>query len=88
MRVEFGQSPMEAIMHSQHIGSALITEPLLIGLVLLTGLALAALLALFVADMLAQIRRMEEGLTPAYTRETWLRKQAMLLARERQRNRR
>jgi hypothetical protein len=86
--MEFGQLPMEAIMHSQHIGSALITEPLLIGLVLLTGLALAALLALFVADMLAQIRRMEEGLTPAYTRQTWLRRQAMLLAEERRRNQR
>ena len=72
-------------MHSHDIGSALITEPLLIALVLATGLALAALLILFVADMLGQIRRMEQNLTPAYSRETWLRRQIVLMAHERER---
>ncbi|WP_439575769.1 hypothetical protein [Phreatobacter sp.] len=47
------------------IAQALITEPLLIGLVLVTGLALAALLSLFVIDMLGQIRRMEAMVQPA-----------------------
>ena len=72
-------------MHSHDIASALITEPLLMALVVATGLALAALLILFVADMLGQIRRMEQRLTPAYSRETWLRRQMVLMARERDR---
>ncbi|MFN3855380.1 MAG: hypothetical protein ACK4M0_13380 [Phreatobacter sp.] len=41
------------------IAQALVSEPLLIGLVLVTGLALAFTLTLFVVDMLGQIRRME-----------------------------
>ncbi|MDP3547230.1 MAG: hypothetical protein Q8S29_13735 [Phreatobacter sp.] len=51
-------------MSAPSIGQALVTEPLLIGLVLVTGLALAALLLLFVVDMLGQIRRMEEMFQP------------------------
>lgn len=51
-------------MSAPSIAQALVTEPLLIGLVLVTGLALAALLSLFVVDMLGQIRRMEEMLQP------------------------
>jgi hypothetical protein len=74
---------MEAEMHSHDIASALITEPLLIALVLVTGLALAAVLILFVADMLGQIRRMEQTLTPAYSREALRQRQAMLIARQR-----
>lgn len=74
-------------MHSHDIASALITEPLLMALVLATGLALAALLVLFVADMLGQIHRMEQRLTPAYSRDTWLRRQVLLMSRERDRRR-
>lgn len=70
-------------MQSHDIAGALITEPVLVALVLVTGLALAALLILFVADMLGQIHRMEQGLTPAYAREARLRKHAELIARRR-----
>ena len=47
------------------IAQALVSEPLLIGLVLVTGLALAFTLTLFVVDMLGQIRRMEALCQPA-----------------------
>lgn len=52
------------------IAQAMVTEPLLIGLVIVTGLALAFTLTLFVIDMLGQIRRMEEMLQPARVRHT------------------
>jgi hypothetical protein len=47
------------------IAQALVSEPLLIGLVLVTGLALAVTLTLFVVDMLGQIRRLEALCQPA-----------------------
>lgn len=52
-------------MSAPSIAQALVSEPLLIGLVLVTGLALAFTLTLFVVDMLGQIRRMEALFQPA-----------------------
>jgi hypothetical protein len=74
---------LEAKMHSQPIASALITEPVLIAFVLITSLALAVALAIFVIDMLTQIQRNETSLTPAYSREPARRRQALLAARSR-----
>lgn len=55
----------ESSLAAPSIAQALVSEPLLIGLVLVTGLALAITLTMFVIDMLGQIRRMEALCQPA-----------------------
>ena len=70
-------------MHSQPIASAMTTEPVLIAFVLITSLALAVALVIFVIDMLGQIQRSETSLTPAYSQNSWRRRQALLAARSR-----